>query len=403
MPRSRHRRRAPRGRVIVKRVLIVLGVLAFVITSALYVVIKHLEGNITGVRIDPHALGNRPTEVVHGPINVLVMGDDTRKGQGPQIGGTTPGLSDTTILLHLSANRKFAYGVSLPRDAMVERPSCKTSTGVDPGGLTQFNAAYAIGGPLCTVKTVEQLTGVRVDHFVVVKFSGFKNMVDAIGGVQVCLPQAVDDNYQNSNIHFPAGTYKVNGEQALNYVRERHGIGDGSDIGRMKRQQSFIASMINQVVSAGTLANPIKLYNFLDAATKSLTTDEGFSHLRSLVGLGESLKSIGLDHITFVTVPFEEYPPDHNRLQWAPQAKQLWQRIIHDKPLGQNFSSGAVSAAHKPGATTSASPSASPSTGPSSTPSSTPSSQGSPSATPSAGSSETAQQVAAAHQVGLCA
>ncbi|MGN6250374.1 MAG: LCP family protein [Marmoricola sp.] len=397
MPRSRHRARSPRGRVVLKRVLIVLGVLAFVVTSALYVVIKHLEGNITGVQIDEHALGNRPTEVVTGPINVLVMGDDTRKGQGPAVGGETPGLSDTTILLHLSANRKFAYGVSLPRDAMVQRPACETKNGVDPGGLTQFNAAYAIGGPLCTMKTVEQLTGVHIDHFVVIRFSGFRNMVDALGGVTVCLPEAVDDDYKNSNIHLPAGTYKVTGEQALNYVRERHAIGDGSDIGRMKRQQAFIASMINQVVSAGTLANPIKLYNFLDAATKSLITDEGFSHLRSLVGLGESLKNIGLDHVRFVTVPFEEYPPDPNRLEWAPQAKQLWQRIIHDKPLGPTFDTNAVSAAHGPGGT--ASPKRS--TGASSRPSSSPTAA--TTGKPSDGSSPTPAEIEAAHQVGLCA
>ncbi|WP_310964742.1 LCP family protein [Nocardioides terrisoli] len=376
---------------MLKRVLVSLGVLLLVVTTGLYLVIKHLDGNITGVQINSGDLGNRPAAVVKGPINVLVMGDDTRKGQGPQIGGATPGLSDTTILLHLSADRKFAYGVSLPRDAMVQRPSCKTSTGVAPAQLTQFNAAYAIGGPLCTMKTVEQLTGVHIDHFVVIKFRGFREMVDALGGVQVCVPEQIDD--PQSNIHLPAGTYKVTGEQALNYVRVRHGVGDGSDIGRMKRQQSFIASMINQVVSAGTLANPIKLYKFLDAATKSLITDEGFSHLRSLVGLGESLKSIGLDHIKFVTVPFAPYPPDPNRLVWAPRAHQLWSRIIHDKPLGGSFDSQVINAAHKPGASTGGK---------------TKSGNGSHSSTGGGSprtstSGPTPAQIQAAHNVGLCA
>jgi LCP family protein required for cell wall assembly len=341
-------------------VLIGLGILAVIVTTSLYVVIKHLEGNITGLDISGD-LGNRPEQVIKGPINVLVMGDDTRKGQGPAIGGTTPGLSDTTILLHLSANRKFAYGVSLPRDAMVQRPSCKTRNGVDPGGLTQFNAAYAIGGPACTVKTVEQLTGIRINHFVVIKFRGFRNMVDALGGVEVCVPEQIDDDH--SNIHLPPGTYKVTGEQALNYVRVRHGVGDNSDVGRMKRQQSFIASMINKVVSAGTLANPIKLYNFLNAATKSLVTDQGFSHLGPLVSLGQSLKHIGLDHIKFITVPFEAYPPDPNRLQWAPEAAQLWQRVKFDKPLRAGADSQVVTAA-KPSGGASGSPSSSPSSTP---------------------------------------
>ena len=119
-----------------------------VLATALLVVVKQLEGNITDLDIRDQ-LGDRPEKVVKGPINVLVMGDDTRKGQGPSIAGETPGRSDTTILLHLSADRQSAYGVSLPRDAMVERPECETENGTDPGGLTQFNAAYAIGGPAC--------------------------------------------------------------------------------------------------------------------------------------------------------------------------------------------------------------------------------------------------------------
>ena len=347
MPKPSHRGRPPRTRRIAKRVVVVLGVLAVVITGCLFVHIKHLEGNITGVTLDT---GPAPDKYVDKALNVLVMGDDTRKGQGPAIGGSTPGLSDTTILLHLSADRKFAYGISLPRDAMVQRPACKTGEGsVDPGGLTQFNAAYAIGGPACTIKTVQQLTGIRIDHFAVIKFRGFKKMVDAIHGVKVCVPQAIDDNYMNSNIHFPKGTYTINGEQALNYVRERHGVGDGSDLGRMKRQQAFLASMINKVVSAGTLANPVRLYKFLDAATSSLITDKAFSHLGALAGLGRSLEHIGLSKVKFISVPNQPYPPDTNRVEWAPTAKHLWYRILHDKPLSKTDSADALNAANVAG------------------------------------------------------
>lgn len=342
MPKPSHRGRPPRSRRIAKRVVIVIGVLALVITGFLFVLIKQLEGNITGVDLDT---GPTPDKYVDEALNVLVMGDDTRKGQGPSIGGSTPGLSDTTILLHLSADRKFAYGVSLPRDAMVQRPACKTGDGsVDPGGLTQFNAAYAIGGPACTIKTVQQLTGIRVDHFAVIKFRGFKKMVDAIGGVKVCVPQAIDDDYMNSNIHFPKGTYTIDGEQALNYVRERHGVGDGSDLGRMKRQQAFLSSMINKVVSAGTLANPVRLIKFLEAATSSLITDKAFSHLGALAGLGRSLQHIGLSKVKFISVPYEADPADSNRVLWAPAAKQLWNRILHDLPLSKTDSKSALNA-----------------------------------------------------------
>ncbi len=309
------------------------------------------EGNITTLDVTK-ALGKRPTKVgPSGPMNVLVMGSDTRKGKGNNIAGSTPGLSDTTILLHLSKDRSRAYGVSIPRDTIVERPGCtkKDGSGIDPGGITQFNEAYAIGGPACTIKTVEHITGVFVDHFVVIDFNGFKQMVDALGGVQICVPSEVNDTH--GNIHLAAGTYSVTGSQALDYVRVRNGISANGDIGRIKRQQTFIAAMIKKVVSAGTLTNPVRLVRFLDAATKSLTTDPGFAHLNQLVSLGTSLQNIGLDNVQFVTAPFEQYPPDHNRVQLAPEAAKLWSQIRQDKPLERAFTGQAVKASDStPGA-----------------------------------------------------
>jgi LCP family protein required for cell wall assembly len=340
-----------RGRRIAKRVLVVVCAVALLIGATGVYFYKRFEGNITSLDVTKE-LGKRPTKVgPSGPLNVLVMGSDTRKGKGNHVAGATPGLSDTTILLHLSKDRSRAYGVSIPRDAMVNRPDCrrKDGNGTDPGGLTQFNAAYAIGGPACTIKTVEHITGVYIDHFVVIDFNGFKQMVDALGGVQVCVPTEVNDT--EGNIHLAAGTYNVTGQQALDYVRVRHGISANGDIGRMKRQQTFIAAMIKKAVSAGTLTNPVKLVRFLDAATKSLTTDPAFAHLKQLASLGSSLKNIGLDKVQFVTAPFEEYPPDHNRVQLSPQAAQLWTQIKKDQKLGAAFTSEVVSAADKtPGA-----------------------------------------------------
>ena len=369
--------------------MIVISVLVLVLASAFVIVYKKLEGNINAM---PLNLGNdRPAKpAVEGPkqpLNVLVLGSDTREGS--KIGGESPGLSDTTILLHLSADRKSAFGVSLPRDAMVERPECDSKDGKKkiPGGLTQFNAAYSIGGPACTIKTVEQLTDIRIDHFVVIDFAGFKEMVNAINGVTVCVPKEVNDNV--GHIHLPAGTYKVNGSQALDYVRVRHDIGaPNGDIGRMKRQQSFIAAMIEKVVSKGTLANPVRLYKFLDAATKSLTTDTGFAHLTELAALGSSLKDIGLDNIQFITVPNQPYPADPNRLEWSPDADGVWRKIRFDKPLGR-LSVDAVVPGRKPGEQPGGSPTASPS----------------PSGTPSAPDSgpTAAERKQAAQEAGLCA
>jgi LCP family protein required for cell wall assembly len=394
----RHRGRTPRSRRLLKRIGIGVAVLLMVLSTIAVVAYKRLEGNIGTANF---LSGPRPTPEVTGPINVLVMGSDTREGaNGKGIGGDTPGLSDTTILLHLSANRKFAYGVSLPRDAMVQRPSCprKNGNGVDPGGMTQFNAAYAVGGPACTVKTVEQLTGVRINHFVVVDFVGFRNMVNAINGVTVCVPQEVNDTV--GHIQLPAGTYKVNGQQALDYVRVRHDLGAPTgDIGRMKRQQTFISAMIKKVVSAGTLANPVRLLKFLDAATNSLTTDPGFANLKQLASLGTSLKSIGLENVKFITVPWEPWSEDPNRVAWKPEATQLWRLIRRDRQLTPEFDADAVTPGSDSAATAGSSPSSSPTTTPAGSPS------GSPSASPTPSSAPTkseAQKKADAEAAGLC-
>jgi LCP family protein required for cell wall assembly len=229
---------------------------------------------------------------------------------------------------------------------MVHRPTCvrKDGNGTDPGGLSMFNAAYAVGGPACTIKTVEKLTHIRVNHFVVIDFNGFRKMVDALGGVEVCVPKDVNDT--TGHINLPAGTYNVKGNQALDYVRVRHDISNNGDIGRMKRQQTFLASMANKVVSAGTLANPIRLVRFLDAATKSLTTDTGLDSLGKLAGLAKSLKGVGLDHIQFITVPFQSYAPDPNRLQWAPASRRLFYRIHNDLPINKRFAKDVTTAAN---------------------------------------------------------
>ncbi len=285
--------------------------------------------------VRPTASSASPTKgapkVHHKPVNILILGNDTRKGDNSFIGGAGEGGSDTAILLHLSADRKWAAGVSIPRDSMVQIPDCKKSSGgIEPGHLGMFNSAYAIGGPLCTRDTVEQLTHVRIDHFLVVDFEGFRSMVSALGGVNVCLPQPIQD--VKTHLDLAAGPQKLNGLEALGYVRVRH-IGTGSDLDRIKRQQTFISALIQQVTSSKMLFHPTTLYSFLNAATNSLTTDSGLGSPRKLASLGNQVRSIGLDNIQFVTVPTEAYPPDHNRLQWTTQAPVLWNLIANDTPL----------------------------------------------------------------------
>ncbi len=355
-PTAPKRKGRARKRHTVAKVLIAsLVVLGMVTGLSVVFIYRHLNGNLNVADLTGQLGSDRPDKkAVEGPkepLNILVMGSDARDCDGCNIDNLT-GMgerSDTTILLHLSADRTRAYGISIPRDSMVDRPTCKTEDGEDiPGGQhVMWNEAFSVGGPACTMRQFEQLSGVRLDHFVVVNFEGFKDMVDAIGGVEVCIPEAIVD--PSHGINLPAGTRKLEGMQALNYVRERYVVGNGSDIGRMKRQQAFIASMAHQVVSAGTLSNPIKVVSFLEAATKSLTLDEQIGSLKKIGQLAYEFRGIGLDKIQFLTIPNTVDPSDANHLVWTPEAKQVWQKIVNDEPLTKRLATDVITAGNVPG------------------------------------------------------
>jgi LCP family protein required for cell wall assembly len=385
--------------VIIATQLVVALITGLVITLAY----NKLDKNFTSGQPIEHV--NKKKHLIGGdPLNILVMGSDSRVGPGNNVDGQTDigQRSDTTILVHVSADRKTVYGVSLPRDALVTRPDCTTPDGKTvPGAELQFfNAAYSLAGPACTAKQVDALTGIYIDHYVSVDFNGFKDMVDAVHGVTVCIPEDVDDSAHG--ITFKAGTQELDGQQALNYVRERYVLSANSDIGRMKRQQAFIASMVHQVISANTLANPVHLLSFLEAATKSLQLDTGLGNLVKIAKLGVQFKHIGLDRIQFITVPWQYAPEDPNRIRWLPAAKQVWQTIINDKPMAPRFLSDAINAQQPPGSPSpSPSPSGTPSGSPSASPSGSPSSPSTPSSTPSSQSTQDAAQQAAEN--GLCA
>jgi LCP family protein required for cell wall assembly len=348
-------------RTVLRVVVVTQLVLAILTGAAVNIAYKRLDGDIRSEDLT-QMLSDRPEkQEVEGPkepLNILVMGTDDRSCEGCAIDGEAGGGgSDTTLLIHVSADRQEAYGISLPRDALVTRPDCTAEDGSTiPGGeLEMFNTAFALGGPACTIQTVEQLTGVLIDHYVTVDFNGFVDMVDAVGGVEVCIPKEVDDRAHG--IFFEAGTQTLEGRQALNYVRERYVLSANSDIGRMKRQQAFIASMINKVVSAGTLTRPDRVYGFLKAATRSITVDEDLGSIHDLVDLALQFRDTGLGDIEFVTVPIEAYEPDPNRLVWTDKADKLWKRVAKDKPLTKKLDRRSISA-QDPVGTSSADPSA---------------------------------------------
>ncbi|HET9422691.1 MAG TPA: LCP family protein [Nocardioides sp.] len=340
VPMGRHHRHAVLKVILVSQLCIALLTAAGVVFAY-----ERLNGNIANGEPITHEVEKPDHEGDREPLNILVMGSDSREGAANDLesAGATDERSDTTILIHVSADRKDAYGVSLPRDAIIDRPDCRVKGETVPGEQAAlFNTAFSVGGAQCTIQTVEKLTGIYIDHFVTVDFNGFKDMVDAVGGVQVCIPQDVDDD--EHDIHFDAGNQELTGQDALNYVRERYILSVTGDIGRMKRQQAFIASMVNKVMSADTLSRPDKVYSFLDAATDSIAVDENLDSLGALFDLVTQFEHTGLARIKFVTVPFAEYEPDPNRLVWAPEADDLWERIRADQRLGEDFNDDSLSA-----------------------------------------------------------
>jgi LCP family protein required for cell wall assembly len=328
-PSDRHRRpddRSPSRRQVVAIAASSLAVLTVAIGGGAFALYDRLESNIRTVDIgqSPGSSGGEGQ-----PMNLLLIGSDSRAGSNAQYGQDDGARSDTTMLLHVAAGRKSATVASIPRDTMVQLPSCTLPDGTSSAPqLGMFNSAFAIGGAACTVRTVEALSNIPIDHVLVVDFTGFKNIVDAIGGIPVTLAQAVND--PDSHLNLPAGTSIVTGEQALAFVRARHNLGDGSDIGRMGRQQQFLQSALDTMTSNGTLDDPAKLYKILDAATKALTTDPALGSLSALAHLADDVKQVPRANITYLTVPWQWYPQDPNRVEFAPAAQQLFDDLRND-------------------------------------------------------------------------
>ncbi|MEW2632683.1 LCP family protein [Streptomyces sp. NPDC048389] len=280
----------------------------------------------------------RPTPVVTGAQNILLLGSDTRAGEGNDKYGRDEGgggsqRSDTTILLHIAADRKSATAMSIPRDLVVTIPSCGKGDGErTKEQVAQFNWAFQFGGAACTIRTVEKFTGIRIDHHMVIDFQGFKDMVDAVDGVEVCLEQPIDD--KDARLKLPAGRQTLDGEQALGFVRARKTLGDGSDTERMERQQQFLGALVKKVQSNGVLLNPTRLYPVLDAATKSITTDPGLDSLRDLYDLTRSIRSIPTEKVQFLTVPRQPHSSNPNRDELVqPEAGRLFESLREDDPV----------------------------------------------------------------------
>lgn len=330
---------APRKRHWLRWTALGASFVVLVAAGAGWWMYKKLDGNIhtdTSAAAELKAYEKeRPAQVVHDAENILLIGSDTRSGDNREYGRDDGGSqrSDTTILLHLAADRKSATAMSLPRDLMSHIPACHKADGtLTRKQFSQFNWAFEFGGTACTIRTVEKMTGIRIDHYMVIDFNGFKDMVDAVNGVEICLKKPIDD--PDAHLKLPAGRQKLDGEAALGYVRVRKSIGNGSDTDRINRQQQFLGALVNKMQSNGVLLNPTRLYPVLDAATKALTTDPGLDSLKDLYDLVRGMRNVPTEKVQFLTVPRQAYVVDPNRDQLVqPDADKLFKRLREDAPV----------------------------------------------------------------------
>ncbi|WP_307844774.1 LCP family protein [Actinotalea solisilvae] len=348
---ARHARTLRSHRVRHVTALATVAVLSFAATGAATAYVR-LENNIethdvTALLGDDRPVRTEPVDPTDPnagrALNILLMGSDTREGANADLGGENGGMrSDTTIVLHISADRQRVDLVSIPRDSHVDIPECPRSDGTVAGPTeSRFNEAFSRGAQsgqvsdaaACTIKTVESLTNVPIDGWVVVDFAGFVNMVDALGGIPICIPN--DMSSPKADLELTAGQQTLDGHTALAFARARTGtgVGDGSDTNRLGRQQQLLAATANEVLSKNLLTDSTKLYLFLNAATQSLTADPVTGNVGGLAGLGFSLRDVPSGNITFMTVPFQSWPEDPNQVVWADEADQIWANMAADLPL----------------------------------------------------------------------
>ncbi|MEV6115292.1 LCP family protein [Streptomyces sp. NPDC052109] len=354
--RGRRARPVGRGRKLLKILGVGLSVVIVVTAGAGWWFYEHLNGNIHSVALDGKGGTEKADAFGRTPINILVMGSDGRTSQADcKLGGgcsktgvQTGSNADVEMVVHISADRSNATVMSIPRDTMTQVPACKDSeTGQSTSGYYgQINSALQYG-PTCQVATVHELTGIPIDHFVKLDFSGVVKMSDAIGGVSVCVSDDVYDTY--SHLKLSKGTHTLKGDAALEFVRSRHGFGDGSDLGRTISQHIFLSAMIRKFKSAGTLTDPTAVYGLADAATKALTVDDGLGSVNKLISLASDVNKVPTKRMTFTTMQTAPDPNNKERVVVGQGAKSLFATIANDQSLttGSGKKSAAVSATAK--------------------------------------------------------
>lgn len=326
-----------------QRIIALLSVLVVLISAVIWGGFGAATSQIKRVDVFKDRT-ERPKVVARTAVTYLIVGSDTREGltraeiKALKVGSTKVAAgkrSDTMLLVHISKSRDHATIVSIPRDTFVRVPEWIDSNGkVHPPSYSKINATFGRGDAPLLVQTLESMTDLRIDHYIEVSFVGFKEMVDALGGVEICTKRKIND--PKSHLVLPAGTHRLDGITALKYVRTRYFDGMG-DLGRMQRQQQFIAAMIREASSAGVLLNPVKLIKFINAALGSVTTDPGLKQ-DDLITLAEQLRGISTKKVRTLTVPLS------NENYWAKGvtasvlwdeelAPLLWEKLRNDEEV----------------------------------------------------------------------
>ncbi|MBT2439381.1 LCP family protein [Streptomyces sp. ISL-36] len=334
-PSGRRRKQPAKGRRALTVAAWSTAVLVLAGGSGLGYVYFKLNGNLQGVDINARLGTDRPKNLDNGSMDILVLGSDSRSGANAAYGVDEGGArSDTAMVVHVYQGHQKAAVVSIPRDTLVDRPACTDGNGTTVAAQQRamFNTAYEAGGPACAVKTVESMSGIRMDHYIEVDFTGFKKLIDELGGVGITTTEAIKD--PKSHLDLAPGTHTLDGEQSLGLVRTRKSVGDGSDLGRIQLQQAFIKAFIDQVKDVGVFSNPKKLLGLADTATKAITPDSELDSVNELMSFAKGLAGLGAEDVDMITMPVRYDPADPNRVvPLRAQSRQVWQALLSDRPI----------------------------------------------------------------------
>jgi LCP family protein required for cell wall assembly len=369
---SRPKRRGWLKIIVWVLVALLSGTVATVAGGYFYITSQLSASGIEVYSTDGSSFDLPTAAEINGPINMLVIGSDTRVDQGStSYGPVGSALADVIILMHISRDRENAVALSIPRDLMVSVPECPDPDGGDAFPAREFvqiNSTMTKAGPACTLLGVQQLTGVEIPYLAMIDFKGVIAMSQAIGGVDVCVANTIDDSY--TDLYLEPGDHTLVGDEALAFLRTRHGVGDGSDLSRISNQQVFLTSMMRKLKDDGALANPFKLFQLGTAALSNMTLSNSLTDLGVFSALARQVNNVDLDKITFIQLPVYDLDGKYaGRVAASPEKSQeLFDLIVNDQPLvlaQANPGTGAVVA--EDSATATPSPTSTPTTNPDST------------------------------------